>query len=306
MENYKILTWREAADFFSSNKKAANSIHISSLITTAKKFHIGTPVSFQKTAYTKNDLENLQRAINFWKLLEKEMLIDFSGKQNIKIIQENFLACLSSRTPLLIYSVFCPSYQKGLGAIGYTGHIGAHTKKLLSLMASFILKISKIGVETRGLYLFSDLLLENYEKLQKIDYKGELKNNYKEFQEMIKQQPARDILESKLLSEIPSFNKKIGEKGITSGPLGISKKVYLQVLERNKVFYKNQLGWSEEEVVSRTQVLARSYSFMGKEFKKISPKGIMFWSESAYERGRMYQGEGEDPLIPIIYPRKDE
>ena len=64
MENYKVLTWREAADFFSSNKKAANSIHISSLITTAKKFHIGTPVSFQKTAYTKNDLENLQRAIS--------------------------------------------------------------------------------------------------------------------------------------------------------------------------------------------------------------------------------------------------
>jgi len=64
------------------------------------------------------------------------------------------------------------------------------------------------------------------------------------------------------------------------------------------------LGWEDSLVVDRTKTLARCYSYMGDVFRKKYPDGIMFWVESAYERGKMYSGMNLHYPIPIIYPLK--
>ena len=278
---------------------------LSSLITQARQFGLGRPVSFQKTEYTDSDLNKLKILISWWQLLNKISIPEWRDTLTTRKIQRIICSSLVDNRPLTFYAIFCPSYKKGIGVSGYTGKIGNHTKSYIRKYSNFVTETQKIGFMTNAVAYFSDLLLENFEKLIGTDYKKDLRNNFLSFKKEFSVASKRKI-ETRLLSEIDAFKSTIGEQGTLDGKINIPKKFFNIVMERNKVFYLNELGWSVQTVKERTEILARCYSKMGEVFREIYPNGVMFWVESAYERGSMYSGVQQDNPIPIIYPTKNE
>jgi hypothetical protein len=170
-------------------------------------------------------------------------------------------------------------------------------------MAEFVNNSKEFGLKVHATAYFSDLLLESYNRLLGTEYKNDLKSNFLDFKGQFDAASNSEV-DVKLLSSIPEIALKVGEKGIGTGELTIPTDVFDRIYKRNLVFYETVLGWNTEQVKLRTDILARSYSLMGDVFREMYPNGIMFWTESAYERGVMYSGMNlEDPL-PIIYPNK--
>lgn len=299
------LTWIETSKLV-LNESLVSEDGLSGLITKARQRGIGKPITFQKTEYSENDFQKISVLIKWWNLLNTKTLVEFRDKATNETIQNIIIDTILEKKPLTIYSIFCPSYKKGIGAIGYTGVIGNHTKQLIKEIASFIYQSREIGINTKGLVYFSNLLLENLDLLKNTEYKSDLENNFEFFKHEFKLNDPENLINVELLSGVEVFNSQIGEKGITDGNIAIPDEIYDLVLNRNKIFYKNNLGWNDQQVEVRTKILARSYAFMGSNLNKIFPNGIMFWVESAYERGRMYNGMDQNNPLAIIYPIKND
>lgn len=116
----------------------------------------------------------------------------------------------------------------------------------------------------------------------------------------------KNIINCSLLSSEEELNLKIGKAGLKMQNM-IPRDVFINVYNRNICFYKNILGWSDSDIYERTEVLATCYNIMGNYFKhKYGDSSIMFWTESAYERARMYSGLSQDKPLPILFPVKHE
>ncbi|MCJ7805297.1 hypothetical protein MUP46_01500 [Patescibacteria group bacterium] len=305
MKNKAIFTWKEIVELLTGNGHAVSCADMSSLITYSRQRGIGTAISYQKTSYSEEGLKNLKRLVRWWIYLDDFTIPEWRNAIITKKIQKIVVGSLKNNLPLTLYAVFCPSYKKGVGVSGYTGKLGMHTKRYIQKMSEFVLSTEDAGLKVKGTAFFSDLLLENYKRLVGTNYKKDLASNFREFKKDIKKN-SKGKIKSALLSSIMALKRDVGEKGIKTGPLGISGELFNTVFKRNRVFYTNQLGWSEPMVKERTEVLARSYAKLGEYFRKKYPEGIMFWVESAYERGAMYSGNNQQDPIPIIYPKKDE
>lgn len=300
----KILTCQQLVKEISGVSIPENIKDLSELITLARICKIGTPISFQKTEYDERDLELMKKLIDWWCWMDRNGNSEFRNKNTNKSIHKNIINIIQNNSELVLYAVFCPSYKTGIGAVGYTGKVGERTKMMIDVFRKFVYQSQNFGFKVRGEVMFSDLLLENYEQLLETDYRENLKSNFKEFKEIFNNKDYDKLIRVRLLSDIESIKKTIGETGITEGNLGISKQTFDLVFKRNLVFYQEKLGWNEKEVLKRTEVLARCYSFMGSEFRKIWPQGIMFWTESAYERASMYSGTNELNPLAVIFPKK--
>jgi len=303
----KIFTWRGLVEYLgvlSPNKKQIKDL--SSLVTICRIGGIGIPISYQKTKYSKKDISVIKKMLKWWSFLAQESNEEFRDQYTTKVLANALIQSINKKKSLITYSVFCPSYKKGVGVVGYTGVLGSYTQKIINKFVDFVYKSNQVGVETKGLVYFSDLLLENYNSIKKTNYKNDLQSNYAQFQQMFSRLDFRKLITVKLLSEVPYFKKYIGEKGIEKGAIDVPAEIINLVKERNSFFYKDNLGWNEKQVEDRTIILARCYSLIGDYFRKNIPGGIMYWVESAYERGRMYHGAKQEIPIPIVYPKKDE
>lgn len=302
MEKTKILTWEQAVKEVSLGNVSLSQKDIASLVTYARKAGIGKIVTFQKTEYTHDDLNKLKVFLDWWNLLNNETANEWRDKETSILIQKIVANSLVSDLKVSIYAVFCPSYNKGIGAFGYTGVTGKHTKSTITKMSEFVKLSSKIGLKIEATAYLSDLILENYEKLQGTDYKQDLLKNFTDFKNQFSLK--NKAVTVKFLSDIPELSHKLAEKGFVTKKESVSPKIFSRVYERNLIFYKEVLGWNEAQVEKRTKVLASSYAYMGEVFNKLYPKGIMYWTESAYERSSMYSGMHPQKTIPIIFPNK--
>ncbi|KKU03177.1 MAG: hypothetical protein UX99_C0003G0016 [Candidatus Amesbacteria bacterium GW2011_GWB1_47_26] len=298
------FSWKEIVELCLPNSNSVSIPEIGQLVNIARQRKVGTPISYQKTSYSESNIAILCKLLKWWRFLNKTSSLEFRDKFTSKKIQQVIIDVVLSGHPLLVYSVFCPSYKKGVGEIGYVGTTGSHTKKMVSEISTFIHASNEI-IPTHGIAYFSDLLLENYNLLKNTAYRSDLASNYSDFQQIFESQNSQGIIETKLLSEVQAFTDKIGEFGLIADnppiPADICRAVYL----RNLVFYKENLGWSEDQVATRTKILAASYAFMGNTFRILHKSGLMYWTESAYERGRMYSGMDQQNPLPIIYPIKN-
>ncbi len=303
----KVFTWNEIVKeimpqgSFGENPSNKNWC---SVITFARKFGIGEPISFQKTSYSPAEVGMLKKILAWWEYLGEFSNVEFRDNLMTREMLRCVISSLKSEKPVKIYAVFCPSYATGKGVVGYTGKVGPRTKSSISSMVSFLERSNDLGIKMEGVAYFSDLLLENYEKLQGTDYKKDLESNFREFEDILIQ--SRFITEVKKLSEIKDLEKEIGERGIEPADLKEdSGKLFECIYKRNIPFYEEELGWGDEEIRQRTKTLIGSYRILGRFFKNLFPDGLMFWTESAYERGLMYNaGLDKENVIPIIYPRK--
>lgn len=300
----KIYNWKQLVACLNVVEDK-NQQDISSLVTYARQAGIGKAVSFQKTAYTDIDLDKMNKLVEWWNFLNNNTSAEWRDKVTSNKIEKIVSRAVSEDSFIHIYAVFCPSYNKGKGSYGYAGICGNHTLNMIKKMTIFFNKTFKKGIKIKATAFFSDLLLENYTKLKNTSYKADLEKNFQDFKNKFSKESDGQI-EVKKLSSIKDLLDKMGEEGIINGDLGVPKNIYLRTLKRNEIFYKTQLGWSDREIIDRSQTLARCYSFMGTIFRKYFPNSIMYWVESAYERGSMYSGVYQDDPIPIIYPIKDE
>ncbi|MFA5173090.1 MAG: hypothetical protein WC435_01645 [Candidatus Paceibacterota bacterium] len=297
-----IFSWKEIVVRNLSKDCLSYNKDWSSVITYARQFGIGKYFSFQKTEYSKDDLNNISKILNLWVFLGLFSNIEFRNKDTTKELLKYFILSIKNDEPIKIYGIFCPSYKEGKGKIGYKGCLGQKTEYSIGLMCNFINNLNKLGIKTDAYAYFSDLLLENYEKLIGTNYKKDIKNNFLEFKNKFKDFSI--LIHVKKLSDIRKLKYILGEKGFCSKKSNQYGKLFKIIQQRNSVFYKNKLGWNDKDVLERTKILLDSYDVIGKLFKKKFPNGIMFWTESAYERGIMYNTSLKKNIIPIIYPKK--
>lgn len=301
----KILNWKLAVEHLVPSLLNSDQKDVASLVTQARQYGIGKAISYQTTSYSDEDIYKLEKLLKLWQIIDDVFANEWRDKKVTAIIQKIIITSLLTATNLNLYAVFCPSYKKGLGAYGYSGICGSHTIKLISKISDVYKKIKQIGVDISITFYFSDLLLENYDKLIGTNYRKDLDLNYQDFVDKVINASQGEI-EVQKLSDLPTLSKVIGEKGIEQGGLGVPEDIFERVYNRNLVFYKENLGWSDEEVLYRSQVLARCYSYMGDVFRKLDNNNIMIWTESAYERGIMYSGIDLEHPIPILYFNKNE
>lgn len=301
--NTHIFTWEEALNHvYSDNSIRKTDGDWCSVLTYSRKLGLGAPVTFQRTKYSDGDLNTLRKIVQWWSFLNEFSNLEFRDKITTQNILRNVLPSFIQNKDLIIFTIFCPSYKKGKGEVGYTGSLGRNTIKEIELMSMFVNKSLKMGVNVHAVAYFSDLLLENYSLLQNTDYKQDLENNFLAFQNEFRKNST--TVETYRLSEIESLKNSIGEAGFVESEIDQNSNLFKKINTRNAVFYKKELGWNEKMVSERTKILLSSYSLMGLFFKNKFPRGIMFWTESAYERGKMYNTKLKENIIPIIYPKK--
>lgn len=297
-----VLTWKECYSVIRQDL-VSDSKDVSVLINMSRQNGIGVPVSFQKTRYNENDLKKLTIIVNWWAYLNENSNVEWRDGKTTKLILDRVIKSVLTGKQIVIFAIFCPSYKVGENVFGYEMVIGSHSKKLIRSFSDFIINSEKCGINIKGMVYFSDIMLENFPKLKGTSYREDLESCYKSFGEEFERICPGKIVINKL-SSVEECSNEIGEEGINTG-LNIDKKIFGRILLRNAVFYKEKMKWDDDSIYKRTVDLVCGYLKLSDIFSKKFPDGIMYWVESAYERGLVY-GVNEDSIIPIIFPKKNE
>jgi hypothetical protein len=300
---HKVLTWKQLLDIIMPGLSHPPK-NISGLITRAKNKGIGKQITVQKTEYSDSDLKKMNKLMRWWVFLDSFSNSDCRIDLTAQAIQDRVIDSVNDNKPITIFSVFCPSYKMGIGVYGYNGTIGERTRYFINAVSEFVLKSEEIGIMIDAHVYFSDLILENLDKLKGHDgYKNDLKNNYLAFCEEFSCRSSGKI-KTYLLSDVPECRQEIGELGVISN-IHLPNNISRQILDRNTVFYRSRLGWSDQQIKERTDIIIGSYIQLAKIFKSKIPEGIILWTESALERGLIYESLTQY-YFPVIYPRSPD
>jgi hypothetical protein len=298
-------SWLEAARAAGPELcSAPDEADIATVVMYARNFGIGRPVSHQKAEYSRIDLAHLTILLKWWTILLNTCNLSISAKPSTRALVRCLAQSITTNRPLPMLAVFCPSYKLGAGQIGFGQSIGEHTLFVTSRMVDFLRMSAEAGLHTQMEVYFSDLLLENYDLLKGTNYRHDLALNYESFQSRLRESGVH-TLSVQLLSSLPEIVSRVGEQGVYNPNGSRDQGLFRHVLLRNKAFYSQQLGWSDERTIFRTTVLYDSYAEIGRFFRSRDPNYVMYWTESAYERAPLYSTalDASHPL-PVIYPRK--
>lgn len=296
-----ILTWREAVDKCAS-RLTVYPKDMGSLITFARQRGVGEAVSFQKTRYTPKDLERLSILIRWWVLLDSSTNPEFRDAASSEQIRDRVVHSVLTGEPLIFFGIFCPSYKTGVGVYGFNRCIGPHTHRSVESFSKLVLATRDAGIATRGVAYFSDLLIENLDKLEGTTYRDDLVSNYASFCNEVRGL-GQGSIEARLLSSVPECLSEIGERGIRADNSIHQSPLFQRVYKRDCAFYKPVLGWSDADVFNRTEVIFGTYQKLAEIFSKTHPKGLLYWVESMYERGLIYKSDPAN-IVPVIYPKE--
>lgn len=300
-EKRVILNWQEVVSSVGVSLDKVPK-DLCSLINRCIQNGVGTPVSRQKTSYSQHDLNILSIAIRWWVYLDCRSNSSWRDVRNGKEIQNRLVHSLVTGDEVVLFAIFCPSYKTGVGVHGYKTKIGLHTKAMIKDFCNLAHFSQSIGIKVRPIAYFSDLLLENLDKLSLND-KDDLVANYRSFCEEFLSY-GEVYVETPLLSSNKRCKTEIGEAGVDKDNARVvDDDLYNRILKRNEVFYKDKLLWDSEKIKQRTNVICGSYVKLAEIFRQQHPQGIMFWTESLFERGLIYS-QNDNNYIPIIYPLK--
>ncbi len=297
------LTWEKVISHCGL-KNDRDISHLAKVVTYARKQGIGQPISFQKTGYTDSDLNIIKIILHQWMFVCRNTKMELLSDVEIKSLINLLIKSVRSQEYLDVVAIFCPSYKKGVGCYGYNQQIGKNTVKQLNLLSGFINAAKAVSFKLNCHVYFCDLILENFFRLIDSDeYERDLECNFNSFRER-----ALTLMPTANIEKLSSFgylNESLGPYGIARLVNESSKNIYKQVFLRNKAFYKTCFNWSDEEIRERTLILMGSYALMGNFFKERFPLGLMFWTESMYERAAMYSLDTGVDTFPIIFPESD-
>ena len=221
------------------------------------------------------------------------------GWRNKKVTRK-LCQILQKDQPIQFYSLFCPSYVKGEGEAGFrTDDVGATTKNGLIRLAEITKRTERLGFRCCApRAIFFDLALEQPHKT--IHMLADLQQNIANFQKYL----PNNVNFSLLSDEFPELKDLIGYTGITTDPLPVDETILRRIIERGKKFYQ-LFGWSEEQIIARSKIIASSEAAVGVFLRHRMPDAIMIYTPTMLERAQVYSGRKQNDPLAIIIPRKD-
>lgn len=251
--------------------------------------------NFDELKYVAN-LTNFDEKILIWfKYLQE---YEITGWRN-KLVTKKICNVLQNNEPIQFYSLFCPSYLKGEGAVGFrTDDVGNTTKNGLDKLKEITDYTKKIGFECiEPTAIFFDIALEQPEKT--IYLLEDLKKNINNFKKYLHKNMKFEILSEKF----PELFEIVGYGGIILDPLPVKEEILERIIERGGKFYQ-LFGWDKEQIIQRSKVIASSEATVG-TFLRINMKNaIMVYTPTMLERAQVYSGKQQNNPLAIIVPKK--
>lgn len=276
---------------------------VNQIVELLKREGIGKLEKKQSISFTDNELSILNKIVKFCLFFAEKECSHIRTTPETEALIRYLLKSIEKNKPLLIFALFCPSYKKGKNVFGFNIEIGDTTKKGINNLLVLSQKATELGIKNEALAIYSDLVLENYDKLTKTDFL-DLEANFKNFVEYSKKiSPEITFLK---ISQVGRCKQRIGIKGFEGNRTDLSDNTIQSIVYRSMPFYKGILDWEDEPIELRTRVLASSCSIMGDEIRKKNPNLIMVMTENIYERAVFYYANNLSKPIPIFYPHKTE
>ena len=250
-----------------------------------------------------DDLKNIANITNF----DEKIMTWFRYLQTIevvgwrnKLVTKKICDILAKNQPLQFYSLFCPSYIKGKGEAGFRiDDVGNTTKNGLKRLDEITKMTRKLGFKCNDPEaIFFDLSLEQPTKT--IHMLNDLKANISNFCNYL----PKGMKFSLLSEKFPELMDIIGYTGIVVDPLPVDEVILNRIVDRGKKFYE-LFGWSMEQIISRSRVIASGEAIVGTFLRYNLTDGIMVYTPTMLERAEIYSGKHQDDPLAIIIPKKD-
>lgn len=235
--------------------------------------------------------------MNWFRYLQSFETIGWRNKLVTKKLCNIFL----ENKPIQFYALFCPSYLKGKGKVGFrTDDVGNTTRIGLKNLMKITEETRKLGYKCNNpKAIFFDVALEQPE--QTVNMIDDLKCNIENFKKYVPEN-----MEFCLLSEeFPEVMDIIGYHGIVIDPLPVDEIILKRIIERGKKFYE-LFGWSFEKIEERSKVIASSEAVVGMFLRNKMGNAIMIYTPTMLERAQVYSGKHQDEPLAIIIPERDD
>jgi hypothetical protein len=291
-----------AKELFDISDNAQKKL-INLVVEILKREKVGKNGEKQSILYSDEELEKLRKIVGFLLFVQSKECPNFRTIKETENLIKNILNSLNKKQPFLIFALFCPSYKKIKEVVGFNIKIGETTKKGINNLSILSKKAESLGIKTETYAIYSDLALENSEKLNKKDLK-DLEENYLNFVSYGKKINSK--IRFRKISQVGNCKQFVKIEGIQLANPQISSKKINSIVNRSKPLYKDVLGWNNEDILKRTKVLANSCLVMGREVKAKNPNCMMIIAENMYERGSFYNSEKSKDRLPIFYPHKTQ
>ena len=206
-------------------------------------------------------------------------------------LKEALSEAFSSRT-MHVVAVFCPSYKNGITEFGYNAEIGFSTKNNINNLVRIQEICDKCDIQLKITLLHSNVFIENKSRLLKlkIDYQTELDDNFLSF--------CRYVSASSLKSQRVYRLSNFINENINKLPHDMQIRNYQDVINRNREFYVNKLGWTEKSFSKRMDELVVAYGLISDLVKSHYGHSFLYWTESILERTFLL-----DETINVIIPK---
>lgn len=254
-----------------------------------------TKEQFDELKYVAKFTEFNNNILNWFRYLQE---IEIVGWRN-KLVTKKICSILQKNEPLYFYALFCPSYKKGIGEVGFrTDDVGDTTKNGLKVLKEIVVKTRQLGFKCLDPeVIFFDVALEQPEKT--MDMLDDLKKNINNFCKYIP-----NGVNFALLSEkFPELLDIVGYHGIIIDPLPVDETILNRIVERGGKFYQ-LFGWDMDKIINRSKVIASSEATVGNIIRSKMPNSIMVYTPNMLERAQVYSGRHQDDPLAIIIPKK--
>lgn len=274
---------------------------INLVVEVCKRNNLGKRLKKQRISFNSKEIDILKRISKFILWIYDNECRNFRTLRETEELIKTIIVSLKKKKKVLFFALFCPGYKKDRGVYGFNHPIGNTTQRGIFNLSAIFKKARLLKIPCKALAIYSDLTLENADKLKEKDL-FDLKKNFDNFKKKgIQFDPKIKFIK---LSEIENCKKKIGFTGSIEGLISLSRKEIQRIVKRSFPFYKEILGWNEESILKRTENLAQSCSIMANEIRNFNSLLIKVMTENIYERAKFYQGNEKNKFLPIFYPKK--
>lgn len=248
--------------------------------------------------------DDLYRAAIFWKNLVLSEADGFRDVMGRKTFHELLLRIFRDNEAITYFGILCPSYKKGIGAVGFAKEPGNTTYRAFSNLARMVSNTQLLGIRCEAAMFFADISVENFDKLLQRDWDDLEKIIW--LDSVIAK--AYEINFDRLSHYFPKLGQIVGREGRKANlnKLDVNPKAIKRSLWRDRWFYPDNFGWSIKEAEKRTVIHAHSYFWQGKFIRETFKNPVMIYSAYDYEKAGLYNGKNGNLLPCVVFPKKDQ
>ncbi len=249
----------------------------------------------------------LSRSIKFWNNLINCEEPDIRDSKFDRGFHKVLFDATVYNIPINFLILLCPSYKRGLNALGIKVEPGQTTFVAFKNGIRIKENTEKIGIPCTLNAYFYDIAIENAEAYNSENWQ-ELEMNIL-MDKMISK--TLDIPYSVMSKDFEVLSEKIGRKGLLNSnidelidQLKINKDVLSNVIKKSVIFYKDHFGWDEQKSTIRAKEVGCVYSMESLELRRYYKNPAVIYSAYSYERSFLYAGPDLEAKIGIVYPKK--